>query len=148
MLKRLLKSTLETVVIFALALGLGGQAKWDPNNKGPAINLLNGNDTAVLGNTYTCSTLPGLNCDANGWTIFSVGPSGYVEGRTACGALSGGTALQTTCIFYVSSSTGSDANDGSFGNPYATPGFVTHNIMRNGAPDWVSCLWRCLARSC
>lgn len=78
-----------------------------------------------------CQTLGTLVCDANGWTQFSVGPGGFVEGKTACS----GAAANVTCIFYVNTG-GSDANDCTFTAPCLTPE-TTANSLRNGSPDWL-----------
>ena len=114
------------VIVACSLIGPAQSAFWIGQTTAPVVG----------GGTSSCQTLPGLTCDANGFTILTVGPAGFVEGQTACGALSGGNKLNTTCIFYVSTS-GNDSNDGTYSSPLLTPGNATHNIMRNNAPDWV-----------
>ena len=66
--------------------------------------------------------------DGNGWTVFTASSgTGSCSARTYTG----------TCVFYVSSSGGSDLNDGlSPTTPVQTIAKAA-SLLRNGYPDWL-----------
>ena len=112
---------------------------------GPAQSFWHGGPTSSPPSSCPVNgpTLPGLSCDSNGFTIFTVGSTG---GSTPClGCFGEGTSYSTnggTRIIYVSQSRGCDfngttcLNDGSFSQPSATPNFGLGEL-RHDQPDWL-----------
>src|SRR5579872_362178 len=65
---------------------------------------------------------------SNGWTVFTP-----VSGSGSCSA---GT-YTGTCIYYVSSSAGNDANDGLSPATAVKTIAKGRSLMRDGFPDWL-----------
>ena len=84
--------------------------------------------SCLLGVTAPALAQTAPYLDANGWTVFTPVPG---TGSCSNGSYTG------TCIIYVSSSTGSDSNNGQ---TVSTPVQTLDkglSLLRNGHPDWL-----------